>query len=87
MIPAIVYVLCSLTSLVAMTLLLRAYAARRVRLLLWSGLCFAGLALNNVLLFVDLSVIPRYDLSTLRQVPALMGVSFLIYGLVYDLRD
>ena len=87
MIPAIVYVLCSLTSLVAMTLLLRAYAARRVRLLLWSGLCFAGLALNNVLLFVDLSVIPDYDLSTLRQVPALMGVSFLIYGLVYDLRD
>lgn len=87
MIPAIVYVLCSLTSLIAMTLLLRAYAARRVRLLLWSGLCFAGLALNNVLLFLDLSVVPRYDLSTLRQVPALMGVSFLIYGLVYDLRD
>jgi hypothetical protein len=87
MIPAIVYILCTLTSLVAMTLLLRAYAARKVRLLLWSGLCFAGLALNNVLLFVDLIMIPEHDLSTFRQIPALVGVAFLIYGLVYDLRD
>jgi len=87
MIPAIVYILCTLTSLVAMALLVRAYAARRVRLLLWSGLCFAGLAANNILLFVDLIVIPDQDLSTVRQVPALVGVAFLIYGLVYDLRD
>ncbi|MDI1435506.1 MULTISPECIES: DUF5985 family protein [Polyangium] len=87
MIPAVVYILCTLTSLVAMTLLLRAYAARKVRLLLWSGLCFAGLALNNVLLFVDLIMIPEHDLSTVRQIPAVMGVSFLLYGLVYDLRD
>ncbi|MDI1445513.1 DUF5985 family protein [Polyangium sp. 6x1] len=87
MIPAVVYILCTLTSLIAMTLLLRAYAARRVRLLLWSGLCFAGLALNNVLLFVDIIVVPEHDLSTVRQVPALIGVTCLLYGLVYDLRD
>lgn len=28
-----------------------------------SGLCFAGLAVNNVLLFVDLVVVPGVDLG------------------------
>ena len=48
-----VYALCALTSLACAALLLRGYVRSRVRLLLWSGLCFAFLFLNNVLLFVD----------------------------------
>jgi hypothetical protein len=35
---AAVYVLCALTSLACAVLLLRSYARRRVRLLLWNGL-------------------------------------------------
>jgi hypothetical protein len=88
MIAPVVYILCALTSLLTMILLFRAYFARKVRLLLWSGLCFAGLALNNILLFVDLIVIPdSYDLSLIRQIPAFLGLSVLVYGLIYDMRD
>jgi hypothetical protein len=87
MIAPVVYVLCALTSLLTMILLFRAYRVRRVRLLLWSGLCFAGLALNNVLLFVDLVIIPTYDLSVVRQLPALVGMLMLVFGMIYDTRE
>ena len=80
----IVYLLCALTSITCAVLLLRGYAASRVRLLLWGGLCFAGLALNNVLLFVDLGLAPEIDLSVWRSLPALAGVLLLVYGLIWD---
>jgi heme/copper-type cytochrome/quinol oxidase subunit 4 len=82
----IVYALCALTSIACAVLLLRGYFRSRVRLLLWSGLCFAGLALNNVLLFVDLRVLPETDLSLVRTLPAIAGVMILIYGLVWETR-
>ena len=53
MIGLIVYGLCVVTSALCAVLLLRGYARSRVPLLLWSGLCFIGLTLNNVLLFID----------------------------------
>jgi hypothetical protein len=84
---AVVYILCALTSLISMTLLLRGYWASRVRLLLWSGLCFAGLAANNAILLLDLFVVPDMDLSLIRQVPALLGVMLLLFGLIWDVRD
>ncbi len=84
---SVVYILCALTSLMSMTLLLRGYFASRVRLLLWSGLCFAGLGANNVLLLVDLFVVPDMDLSLIRQIPALTGLLLLLFGLVWDVRD
>jgi len=79
-----IYVLCALTSIACAFLLLRGYSQSRVRLLLWSGLCFAGLALNNILLILDLSVLPDVDLEMWRTLPALAGVSLLIYGLVWE---
>ena len=82
----IVYALCAVTSSMCAVLLIRAYASSRVRLLLWSGLCFAGLAVNNVLLFVDVRVLPQTDLSIVRTLPALAGVGILIYGLVWESR-
>lgn len=80
----LVYVLCALTSLACAWLLLRAYRRTRQRLLLWSGLCFAGLALNNVLLVVDLRMVPEADLSLVRTFPALGGVALLLYGFIWD---
>jgi hypothetical protein len=82
-----VYILCTLTSTLCMVLLLRGYLAGRVRLLLWAGLCFAGLTINNVLLFVDLVLLPDVDLSVPRDLAALVGISLLLYGLVWDTRD
>ena len=81
-----VYVLCALTSITCAVLLLRGYARSRVRLLLWSGLCFAGLALNNVLLFIDVRVLPETDLSLVRTLPAVAGIAVLIYGMVWETR-
>lgn len=82
----IVYALCAITSVTCALLLLRAYARSPVRLLLWSGLCFAGLALNNILLFIDIRVLPGTDLSAVRSLPAVAGVAILIYGLVRESR-
>lgn len=81
---AAVYVLCALTSLACAVLLLRAYALRRVRLLLWSGLGFVGFALGNTVLVVDMLVLPDGDLSLLRNLPVLAGLAVLVYGLVWD---
>jgi hypothetical protein len=82
----IVYALCALTSIACAWLLLRGYARTRFRLLLWSGLCFVGLALNNILLFIDLRVLPDTDLSLVRTFPTLVGVGLLLYGLLLEAR-
>lgn len=79
-----VFLLCALTSAVCALLLLRAYAARHSRLLLWSGLCFVGLAINNGMLVIDRVLLPDVDLSVWRHVPAVAGVALLLYGLVWD---
>ena len=81
-IAGLVDLLCALTSLVCAVLLLRGFTHSRARLLLWSGLCFAGLALNSTLLLIDLRV--TADLSVLRTLPALVGVALLLYGLIWD---
>jgi hypothetical protein len=80
----IVYVLCALTSLACAVLLLRAYRQTRTRLLLWSGLCFAGLSLNNLLLVVDTGIGPHVDLSLYRLLPALAAIMLLLYGLIWE---
>jgi Family of unknown function (DUF5985) len=82
---AAVYVLCALTSLACAVLLLRAYQARGVRLLLWSGLAFVGFTLGNVMLVVDRVLVgPEIDLAIWRSLPVLAGLTVLIYGLVWD---
>ena len=82
-----VFLLCALTSLACAILLLRAYRRAANRLLLWSGLCFVGLALNNGLLVIDRVLLPdTVDLSVWRQVPAIVGVAVLLYGLVWDVE-
>ena len=44
-----VYVLGVLTSLLCVWLLLRGYFHVKKKLLLWSGLCFEGLTISNLL--------------------------------------
>lgn len=79
-----VYTLCALTSLACAGLLLRGYRQGGARLLLWGSLCFACLFINNAMVIVDLHVLPMADLSLARIIPALAGIMFMIYGLVWD---
>jgi hypothetical protein len=87
-IPGIVYALCALTSAACALLLLRAYRRRRTRLLVWSSIAFVGLALNNLLLFVDLVLTAEsIDLALPRAFCALASVVLLLYGLVSEERS
>jgi hypothetical protein len=85
--PELVYLLCAATSALCALLLVRSYRRSRSRLLLWSCLCFVGLAINNVLLVVDLVLVPTaVDLSYFRQGTALASLSLLVIGLVWEAR-
>jgi hypothetical protein len=85
MAEAVVYILCAATSLACAVLLLRAFGRSRARFLLWSGLCFALLAVNNVLLYFDLAVFrDEVDLRVLRHAAALAGLLLLLFGLIWD---
>jgi hypothetical protein len=79
------YLLAALTSVSCMLLLFRGYASTGARLLLWSALCFVGLSINNVLLFVDLVVFPtQMDLRLYRLLAALAGLLFLLYAFIWE---
>ncbi|MGN6388513.1 MAG: DUF5985 family protein [Burkholderiaceae bacterium] len=80
----IVYILCMLTSFACAFLLLRSYAASRYRLLWWSGLCFVGLTLNNLILIIDAQTGPQIDLTFWRLLAALVALLPLLYGLIWE---
>ena len=80
----IIYLAAVFTSLACMVLLVREYLRTRVRLLLWSALCFVGLTLNNVFLFADLVILPSVDLRLARLAAALIGMLFLLYGFIWE---
>lgn len=84
--PSLVYALCAVTSALCAGLLARAYRQQRTRLLLWSTLCFAGLTVNNGLLFADLVLVPSIDLSLWRGLTGLGSMLVLLYGLIWDRR-
>ena len=85
MAAAAIYILCALTSLACTVLLLRGFTRTKARLLLWSGFCFAGLALNNLLLIVDKVVTgPETDLSLLRSATAVAALALMLYALIWD---
>jgi len=86
--PTIVYLLCFVTSSACAFLLGRSYGKTGARLLLWSSLCFFFLAINNLLLVVDLVFLPEdVDLRFARLVAALIAVCVLLFGFVWDLEE
>jgi hypothetical protein len=83
----LVYLSCALASLLCAILLIRSYLASRTQLLLWSSLCFAGLTLNNFLLFVDLVMVPTaVDLSLYRGLVAVASLLLLLFGLIWHVH-
>lgn len=81
----LVYFLCAVTSLACAVLLYRANRRTQSRLLLWSSVCFIGLALNNILLVIDLAVMPHGpDLIVIRNSIILISLAVFLYGLIWD---
>ena len=79
-----IYLLCALTSLVAAVMLLRQYQGRRTPLLLWSCIAFFGLAANNLLVFVDFTLLTGADLSLVRAIVGASAMLTLLYGLIWE---
>lgn len=80
----LLYVLTCLTTLLCAILLLRAYFAVRKKLLLWSGLCFAGLTLTQLFTIMDLVFLPSIDLFTYRLGVTAISLVLLLYGLIWE---
>lgn len=81
-----VYLLCAITSATCAVLLFRSWRAERLRLVLWTALGFTGLALNNLLLVVDQSLLTGVDLGLLRDLSGTLAVAVLLFGLVWESR-
>ena len=86
-VPAIVYMLCFITSSGCALLLGRSYRQTRARLLFWSSLCFLLLAANNLVLVLDLLVIPESDLRLGRLLLSLAAVATLLFGFIWDMEE
>ena len=83
MVPAI-YILGALVVGLCAVMLFRAYAKSKQRLLFWSGLCFLGLMIENVMLYTDVVLVPDIDLSLWRKLPGLLAIAVLLFGLIWD---
>jgi hypothetical protein len=79
-----IYLLCAVASSACAALLLRGYMASRVRLLLWSGLCFAGYAVNNLLLVFAPVLSPGWNDLPVREAVAFVSTGLLVFGLVWE---
>lgn len=80
----LVYISCAITSVLCAWLLLRFYYQTRYRLLLWSGLCFAGLAMSNLALVSDKLMFTQISFGPFRLVLALVALLPLLYGLIFE---
>lgn len=84
MINLIVTCLCALTAMLCAILSFRGYARSKYKLLLWSGLCFAALALSNLLMVADIYLLTNYDFGIARLFLGLLAMLVLIYGLIFN---
>lgn len=80
----LIYGLCALTALLCAWLLLQSWRRSGYKLLLWSGLCFAGLTASNLLLIADKLVFRSVDLLPLRLATGVIAIMLLLYGLIWD---
>jgi hypothetical protein len=84
MLQLAVNILGTLTVGLCAVLLLRGYARARKRLLLWCGLCFAGLTASNALLIVDQFLLPDVNLYPYRLLVAACSMLAMLYGLIFE---
>jgi hypothetical protein len=81
----IICLLCVLTSLLCAYLLARSYWQSRTRLLIWSALCFALLAINNLVLAADVLLLPDIDLTAWQLLTSLSAICVLLYAFIWEI--
>ena len=79
-----VYLYCAAICILCAVMLIRAYRRTRVRLLLWSGLYFVLLMLENVIGYIDVEIIPDISIVAWRKLPGLAAVAVLLFGLIWE---
>lgn len=84
MIAALTYILCAVTALLCAILLFRGFNKTSTRLLFWSGICFLFLFIENLVLFIDLVMVPHIGLTFFRLIPGVVAVCCMIYGLIWE---
>jgi fluoride ion exporter CrcB/FEX len=84
MFQLVVNILGTATAGICAVLLLRAYSQVHKRLLLWTGLCFAGLTVANALLIADLNLVPDVSLYRWRLGTAAFSMLLMLYGLIFE---
>jgi uncharacterized protein DUF5985 len=84
-VEAVIYLLCFFSSGLCAYLLNRSFSRSRERLLLWSAICFALLSVNNLLVFIDIILLPEIDLTLLRSLASLAAVATLLYGFIWEM--
>jgi hypothetical protein len=82
--PGLVYILCFATCALCATLLVRAWARTRTRMLLWTAASLIVLALNNFLVIADLLIFPDTDLMFWRSAAALTAGLTLVVGFIWE---
>ncbi len=85
--PALVYLLCFATSLVCAVMLGRSYMQSRASLLFWSSACFVLLAVNNLVMVLDMLVIASVDLQLPRLVVSVAAIGTLLFGFIWNGED
>lgn len=84
MMGPIIYTLCAITCAGAAALLWRGYRRSKQRLLYWSALCFAIMAVSNGVLILDMVIFPDVYLLPWRSAISQLGFLVLIYGLIFE---
>lgn len=85
--PTAVYILCFLASSACAILLARSFLRTRMRLLLWSALCFFFLACNNFIVILDLLIFPETSFRLPRTLTSLAAVGVLLFGFIWDTEE
>jgi hypothetical protein len=83
----VVHAICGILSIACAVLLLRNYRRTGSRLLLWAGLSFTFLALNNVFVFVDLILLADVELGgrVVRNGLNSCAGGVMLFGLIWEI--
>lgn len=76
--------LCTATAVICAFLLVRSWRRTRSRLLLWTAASFVLLAINSLLLVLDLFVFRTVDLWPLRAISFDAAILVLLYGFIWE---